>query len=279
MEHVPVMREEVASFVRGRGIFVDATTGTGGHTEFIMQKFPDMRAICIDRDRKSLEFAKKKLKKFSPRITFIHSDYRKLPELNIPWEKVDAILFDMGLSSFQLSSDRGFSHKYNSPLDMRFNTDEGIPASIFLKEVPYSELVLIFKNFADLKKAEALAKEIKKRKPATTKELIDAIKAVYKTTKKELLSRVFQAIRIAVNRELEGQDTLVYRLSEILPEGARLVFITYHSAEDRLIKNSLKEAEKRKLLKILTKKVLRPSHDEVRKNPRARSAKMRVAEI
>ncbi len=278
MEHVPVMKEEVAKFLRGKGIFVDATTGTGGHTEYILEKFPDLRAICLDRDKQSLQYAMKRLEKFRPRLEFIHSDYRKLPDLNLPWKKIDAILFDMGLSSFQLSSTRGFSYQKDAPLDMRFNPDEGKPASVFLREISYSELVIIFKNFADLKRAEELAREIKGRKIESTSDLVNAVKKVYKTTKRELLSRVFQAIRIAVNRELEGIDDMIFRLLELLPDGARLIFITYHSGEDRIIKNSFREAEKRGKMKILTKKVIKPSRQEIIKNPRARSAKMRVGE-
>lgn len=278
MEHVPVMKEEVAKFVKGSGYFVDATTGTGGHTEYILKKFPALRAICIDRDEQSLQYAQKRLERFRPRLEFIHSDYRKLPDLNLPWDKIDSILFDMGLSSFQLSSERGFSYQRDTPLDMRFNRQEGKPASVLLREIPYSELVLVFKNFADLKRAEELAREIKRRKIETTSDLVDAVKRVYRTTRKELLSRVFQAIRIAVNRELEGIDTMIFKLLGLLPAGARLIFITYHSGEDRIVKNSFRKAEKEGKIKILTKRVIKPSREEILKNPRARSAKMRVGE-
>lgn len=278
MEHVPVMKEEVAKFVKGKGYFVDATTGTGGHTEYILKKFPSLKAICIDRDEQSLQYAKKRLEQFRPRLKFIHSDYRQLPELDLPWDKIDSILFDLGLSSFQLSSDRGFSYQRDTPLDMRFNKREGKPASVFLREIPYSQLVLVFKNFADLKRAEELASEIKRREIKTTSELVDAVKRVYRTGRKELLSRVFQAIRIAVNLELEGIDTMIFKLLGLLPEGSRLIFITYHSGEDRIVKISFRKAEKEGKIKVLTKRVIRPSREEILKNPRARSAKMRVGE-
>jgi len=278
MEHIPVMRGEISSFLKQEGIFIDATTGTGGHSFFLLNKFPKLRVICIDKDRDSLEQARKKLAEFGERARLIHSDYRNLPEIDLQWEKVVAVLFDMGLSSYQLSSDRGFSHMRDSPLDMRFNKEEGKPAYVFLREISYSQLVRIFRDYADLRRAEELARNIKAKNMKSTGDLIDTVREVYGMKKKELLSRIFQAVRIGVNRELEGIEEMISSLGGIIPKGTRLIFITYHSGEDRIVKNSLRHMERNGKLRILTKKVIRPERKEVLQNPRARSAKMRVAE-
>ncbi len=278
MEHVPVMKEEIASFIKQEGIFIDATTGTGGHSFFLLDEFPKLRAICIDKDRDSLEQARKKLARFGERARLIHLDYRNLPEIEFQWKKVIAILFDMGLSSYQLSSDKGFSHMRDSPLDMRFNNEEGKPAYVFLREISYSQLVRIFRDYADLKRAEELARNIKARNIRSTGDLVDTVREVYGMKKKELLSRIFQAVRIGVNRELEGIEEMISSLAEIVSEGTRLIFVTYHSGEDRIVKNSLRDMERNGKLRILTRKVIRPGRKEILQNPRARSAKMRVAE-
>ncbi len=276
--HQPVMVEEVSRFVRNEGILVDATVGTGGHTLFLLARYPKLRAICLDRDRESLEVARQRLAEMEGRVKFLHEDYRRLPRMDIPWEEVTAVLVDMGFSSFQLSSPRGFSYQRDELLDMRFNREEGVPAWEFLRVVPFSQLVLLFRDYADLRRAEALAREVLRTRPRTTGQLVEAVKRVYRRVRPELLSRVFQAIRIGVNRELEGLGDFILGLARKMAKGARLIFLTYHSGEDRLVKNSLREAFQQGLFKNLTPRVLRPSPSEVKGNPRARSARMRVAE-
>ncbi len=278
MLHLPVMAEEVSRFVRKEGILVDATVGTAGHTLYLLSRYPALRAICVDRDLESLEMARQRLGDYLWRVEFIHGDYRSLPSLELPWEEISSVLVDMGISSFQLSSPRGFSFQRDGELDMRFDRSKGEPAREFLKKIPYSDLVLLFRNYSDLRRAESLAREIKKSRPQTTSQMVDVVKRVYGKAGPELLARVFQAIRIGVNRELEGIGEFILALAERLSPGARLIFLTYHSAEDRLVKNALKKSFSMGLLKNLTPKVLRPSAREIEENPRARSAKMRVAE-
>ena len=278
MLHRPVMAEEVSRFVKKEGILVDATVGTGGHSFYLLSKYPDLRAICLDRDIQSLKIAEERLKNFGDRVKFLHRDYRTLPQMELPWEQVTSVLVDMGLSSYQLSSPRGFSFQRDDDLDMRFDTTQGEPAKEFLKKAPFSRLVLLFRNFSDLRRAESLAQEIKRTRPQTTFQLVEVARRVYRKATPDLLARVFQAIRIGVNRELEGIEEFILSLSLKLHPGARLIFLTYHSAEDRLVKAGLKKAFYQGLLKSLTPRVIRPTVSEIKENPRARSAKMRVAE-
>ncbi len=278
MLHEPVMVEEVAQFVKGDGVLVDATAGTGGHTLFLLSRYPDLRAVCVDRDPESLEVARSRLAEFGERVKFIVGDYRYLPEMEIPWENVTSLLFDLGMSSFQLSSPRGFSYQREEELDMRFNREEGRAAWEFLRTAPFSQLVLMFRDYGDLRRGEALAREVLRTRPRTTSQMVEVVRRVYGKAGPELLSRVFQAIRIGVNRELEGLEDFVYGLARKIPRGSRMIFLTYHSGEDRLVKNALKRAFKDGILKNLTPRVLKPTPEEIKKNPRARSAKMRVAE-
>ncbi len=276
--HEPVMVEEVARFTRDEGVLVDATVGTGGHTLSLLSRYPNLRAVCLDRDSESLEVARRRLAEYEGRVRFLHGDYRQLPQMELPWQEVTTILVDMGLSSFQLSSSRGFSYQRDEPLDMRFDREEGVPAWEFLRTLPFSQLVMLFRDYADLRRAETLAKEVLRTRPKTTGQMVEVVRRVYRKVGPDLLSRVFQAIRIGVNRELEGLGDFILGVAQKMPRGARLIFLTYHSGEDRLVKNSLREAFKQGLFENLTPKVLRPSPSEVKRNPRARSAKMRVAE-
>ena len=280
--HEPVMKEEVASFIRGKNMLIDATVGTGGHAEFLLQKFSELRILGLDKDRSALAVAEQRLKKFGSRIKLLYSDYRELPDMEINWAEVEGVFFDLGLSSFQLAAQgRGFSYLREEILDMRFDPERGEPAYVWLNRASYSELVRAFLDYADLKRAYSLARSILDLRPniRTTTDLITAVKKTYGQVNPSLLSRVFQAIRIAVNKELEGLDELLEKLAEKLPSGSRLLVITFHSYEDRIVKKTFRKLEKEGKVKVLTKKPLLPSELEVSINPRARSAHLRVSEV
>ncbi len=280
--HEPVLKEEVASFIRGEGVLVDCTVGTGGHAEYFLRKFPGLRVIGIDKDPEALKVAQQRLQTFGDRVKLIHADYRRLPELELDWNQIEEVFFDLGLSSWQLSSPgRGFSYLREEIADMRFNPNEGEPAYVWLRKASFSELVRAFLDYADLRGAQRLAQSIIALRPGikTTTDIVKAVEKAYGKAPPALLSRVFQAIRIAVNRELEGLEELLKEIIRIARRGTRLMLITFHSVEDRIVKRTMKEADAQGSVKLLTKKPILPSPAEVVVNPRSRSAKLRVCEV
>lgn len=280
--HEPVMKEEVASFIRGENMLIDATVGTGGHAEFLLQRFAALRILGLDKDRSALKVAEQRLKRFASRVKLLYSDYRRLPEMEIDWSQVEGVFFDLGISSFQLAAQgRGFSYLRDEVLDMRFDPSVGEPAYVWLNKASYSELVQAFLDYADLKRAYKLARSILELRPniKTTYDVITAVRKAYGQAIPSLLSRVFQAIRIAVNRELEGLDKLLEKLAEKLNPGSRLLLVTFHSYEDRIVKQTFRRMEKEGKARVLTKKPVLPSEAEVSVNPRARSAHLRVCEV
>jgi 16S rRNA (cytosine1402-N4)-methyltransferase len=254
---------------------VDCTLGGGGHTEEIKIQNPKSKIYGIDLDQEALEAARIRLAKFE-NIEFIHDNFRNIKKF--VREKVDGILFDLGVSSHQIQeARRGFSLQKDGPLDMRMDPSQNLTAKDILNRSNQDKLQKIFREFGEERFAHRIAKAIVRKRGVeeinTTLELKKIVeKAIPTWRKRESVTRIFQALRIAVNQELDNLKTALDHAIDLLKPGGRIAVISYHSLEDRIAKHTLKK------LKVLTKKPLLPSADEISSNPRARSAKLRAAE-
>ena len=303
--HEPVMIKEVIdSLIVGKtGIYVDGTVGGAGHAYEILRQ-TDAFLVGIDCDNEALQAAEKKLAEFGSRKVLVKANFidlgSVLTDLNI--EKVDGVLLDLGVSSHQLDkAQRGFSFNQEAPLDMRMNHDIRISAYDIINSYDQSELEKIIRNYGEEKMAGRIARTISQKrqlKPIETTTQLAAIvassmPAKLKWQKIHPATRTFQAIRIAVNNELDNIKPAIKDATHALKSGGRLCVISFHSLEDRLVKNEFRNlasdcdcskdipyciCQREKKLKIITKKALTPSAAETEDNPRARSAKLRVAE-
>jgi len=290
--HVPVMLNEILGYLSltpGETI-VDATAGTAGHSlEIIRRIRPGGRLIAIDRDRQSLVIAKERLADFSDSCEFVHANFMDLDTvlagLNI--KKVDGILFDLGISSFQLeNTQRGFSFQSPGPLDMRLDTDSYISAYDLVNNLNEEEISAMLWNFGQEKWhnriAHLLVKERQRHPISTTAELseivVRAIPSRYRSYRIHPATRTFQAVRIAVNRELEALSVAIEKAIAFLNKDARICVISFHSLEDRIVKFAFRKADTEHSLRIITPKPLVPSSEELDNNPPSRSAKLRVGE-
>lgn len=305
--HVSVLLPECIENldIKPDGVYVDGTTGGGGHSLEIAKKLGDNgRLICIDRDRDALNAAGKRLEEYSDKITFVHSNYSELggvlDELGI--EKVDGVLLDLGVSSYQLdTAERGFSYMQDAKLDMRMDRDSSTSAYEVVNEYPEEELRRILFEYGEEKFARNIAANIVKKraeKPIeTTLELAELIKASMPKAAREgghhPAKRSFQAIRIEVNSELAGIPPVIDAAVSHMAEGGRIAIITFHSLEDRIVKQkfaSLAEGcicpkslpvcvcNNKPKVKLVSRKPIVASDEELEINPRSRSAKLRVAE-
>ena len=284
--HTPVMTAEVLKLLNLKkdGIYIDGTIGAGGHTFEILSKLsPSGKVIGLDRDIEALELSHQRLISFKEQINLHHSSYHKIPNIvkknNITG--VDGILLDLGLSSMQLDlEDRGFSFQKNSRVDMRFDQTEGETASELINRLNQEELANIIYEFGEERRSRRIAKSIKKSNNInTTIDLADAIKkSIPLNQRNKTLARVFQAIRIAVNGEIEKLKIFLEIFLQYLNKEGRLVIMSYHSIEDRIVKNFFRELKKRNKAFVLTKKPLTPSTEEIQLNRRSRSAKVRALE-
>ena len=283
--HIPVMLMESLENLKIKkdGIYVDGTLGLGGHSECILKEINSGLLIGIDRDKNSISLAKKQLSSHK-NIKVFNDSYKNLKDilerLNIV--AVDGILLDLGLSSFQLEDNsRGFSHKYESSLDMRFDCNsKDYTAEQIIQKNDLNELTKIFKEFGEERHAYKIAKKIKDLKGEinvmSITSIVDRV-TPYKFRLKTY-SRIFQALRIAANDELSHLNEFLDNFINLLNPGGRVVIISYHSVEDRIVKHKLKDLKHEKKIELIFKKPLTPSNEEVSINKRARSAKMRVGE-
>ena len=286
--HTPVMLEEVLEWLRIRpeGIYIDATLGAGGHSEAIAERLSlQGRLISLDRDAQALEIARERLKKFGSRVSCVLSPFSRIAEaaheLGIP--KADGVLADLGVSSMQLDRpERGFSFREAGPLDMRMSDAEELTANEIVNRWPEKELADLLYRGADEHDSRRIARAIMRARPIRdTAHLATIVAGARKQWGRQKLhpaTKTFLALRIAVNRELEALGQFLFRTPATMNSGARFVLLTYHSGEDRMVKEAFKEGERQGALKILTKHVIRPSEEEERANPRSRSAKLRCAE-
>ncbi len=276
--HRPVMVEEVVGTLVWDpcGRYIDATTGEGGHSEAILKRLSSGELYCMDGDKEILEVAKKRLSGLG-KVKFFNRDLSEVGDMG---RDFSGVLFDLGISSYHIeASGRGFSFMRDEPLDMRFDRRTHLNAALILNTWGEEELTKLFREFGEIKGAKKLAGEIlrfRERKYfETTGELSEVIKKAFGERRfLDMAPRVFMALRIAVNRELEKLEKGLQGAFEILKRGGRLVVISYHSLEDRMVKNFFKELREKGLADA-PKKVVKPKREEIEKNPRARSARMR----
>lgn len=305
-KHVSVLLNETIDElnIRKDGIYVDCTLGGAGHSSEILKKLSEKgRLIGIDQDTDAINAAKEKLKEYN-NVTYVHDNFHNikniLEELNI--EKVDGILMDLGVSSYQLDKpERGFSYMHDAPLDMRMNKDSNFSAFDVVNGYDEEKLYHVIRNYGEEKFAKRIAQFIVNRRQEeninSTFELVEIIKraipAKFRRNGPHPAKRTFQAIRIEVNGELEILNSTIEDGVDKLSESGRMCIITFHSLEDRIVKNKFKELKnpcicppdipmcvcgRQPKIEIITRKPIEPSEDEISVNPRSRSAKLRVAE-
>ncbi len=304
--HVPVLLREVVELLapeRG-GIFVDVTLGLGGHAEALLNAHPDVELVGIDRDRQALDLARERLAPFGGRVRLLEGNFADLGGLlrGAGIGRVAGILADLGVSSLQLDSpERGFSFRFGGPLDMRMG-HEGLCAADIVNESSEEELAKIFWEYGEERQSRRIARAIvaaRREKPLeTTSELKKAIERGKaheprdrnREGRVDPATRVFQALRIEVNQELSGLERFLDQAVDELDAEGRLVIISYHSLEDRIVKNTLRGLHRGEIdlitgrprsetqaIEVLTKRPVRPSDEEVAINPRSRSARLRAA--
>lgn len=276
--------------MREGGVYLDCTVGAGGHSRAILDEMRGkVRIIGIDRDEEALKIASQELREYKEQTTLIKANFKDLPQV-IKEENVglvNGIIYDLGLSSMQLDSQtRGFSFRWTAPLDMRMDSYQALTAAHLVGELSQKELEDILFELGEERWARRIAEfivEERRQNPIkTTSNLLEvmrrAVPAKFRRGRRtHFATRVFQALRIKVNEELENLRVSLSYSFDLLQKEGRVCVISYHSLEDRIVKQKFNEAKEEKL-NILTKKVIRPSKKEVRINPRARSAKLRVAE-
>ena len=305
-KHVSVLLNECIDNLNTdpAGTYVDGTLGMGGHSEKIAEKLTTGRLICIDRDASAIDYARERLKLFSDRITFVHANFADTVEVldDLGIEGVNGMLFDLGVSSPQLDeTERGFSYMKDAPLDMRMDRSEGLTAYDIVNTWSEERLNRILWDYGEEKYARRISRAIinkREKKPIeSTLELSDTIKSAMPPQalreKQHPAKRSFQAIRIAVNDELGAVAKMAETVPDRLLPGGRLCIISFHSLEDRIVKSAIAARENGctcpreapictcgfvKTLKSVYRKPILPSDEEIENNPRARSAKLRVAE-
>jgi 16S rRNA (cytosine1402-N4)-methyltransferase len=292
-EHVPVLLEETLAYldIRREGTYIDCTLGTAGHASEILKRNPRARLIGFDLDERSLLRAREYLRPDADRVELYHADFRYIPDLNLDFRSVRGILIDLGMSSYQLDSpDRGFSYTLEGPLDMRMDFRNKMTAAKILEKYSEPKLAQVFWKFGELKQANKLARKIasvrRTQKIESTTQLRilveDVCHWIPQKGKLHPAAKVFQALRIEVNQELKGLGEFLEQTVHLMPPGARIAVISFHSLEDRIIKHTLAGLARPEghpgLIDILTKKPVAPTDEEVSRNSRARSAKLRAAE-
>lgn len=304
-KHVTVLLNEAVDIldIKPEGIYVDGTLGGAGHSLEIVKKLTSGKLICFDQDINAIFAAKEKLKDFMDKTILVHSNFENLrEELNkLGIESIDGFLVDLGVSSHQLDvPERGFSYMQDAPLDMRMDNNAELSAYDVVNTYSEAELKRVIKDYGEENWSARIAKLIVERRATmpirTTFELVDAIKAAIpkkmRDENQHPAKRTFQAIRIEVNRELDVIEKTLLAAVEMMNEGGVLAVITFHSLEDRIVKNVFKKLQysctcppefpvcicnSKQIVEIITRKPILPSENEVEMNPRSRSAKLRAA--
>jgi len=305
--HQPVLVHEVVKHLYHvpDGIYADGTVGSAGHSVAIGKKLAGKgRLICLDRDPDAVSLSRKRLSFLGNSVSVFRANYADMDEVikTLGIKAVDGVLLDLGMSSFQLeNSGRGFSFNRDEPLDMRMDPDDKMTAQHLVNHLPQQDLEKILKDYGEEKKAKLIAGAIvraREKKPIETSfQLAGVIKSTYPANHRfgarHPATRTFQALRISVNRELQNINTFLSKVPSLMDKGGRLVVLSYHSLEDRLIKQAMMHWEKdcicpsdfpqcvcgkASLFRRLFKKGIKPSQEEIAENPRARSAVLRAAE-
>jgi len=285
--HIPVLLEETAESlsIQPGGRYIDCTLGTGGHAAVILERSsPGGQLLGIDADPEAIAVARARLQAYSRATLLINDNFVNLRAICIKYDffPVHGILFDLGLSSLQLdSSGRGFSFQRDEPLDMRLNPSQDVTAADIVNTTAEEELAQLIGTFGEERYSRRLARYIVQERPIkTTLQLVRTIEQAIGSRRGRIhpATRTFQALRIAVNHELEHLESALKQAIDLLGFGGRLVVISYHSLDDRIVKHLMHEEARKAVLKLVNKKVITPSLAEVHFNPRSRSAKLRAAE-
>lgn len=311
--HIPVLRDRCINLLapaieraieeRGRAVVVDATLGMGGHSEAMLQRFPQLHLVGIDRDEQALALAGERLRPFAERTDLVHAVYDEIADAveDLGIGEIDGALFDLGVSSLQLDErDRGFAYSYDAPLDMRMDTSRGMTAADVVNTYSEADLVRIIRRWGEEKFAGRIASSIVAARESapltTTGELVEAIRKVVPAAAAKTgghpAKRTFQALRIEVNEELDVLERALPAAIDVLALGGRIVVMSYHSLEDKITKSVFGQLAKssaprgfpveleehKPQLKTLTKGTEVPTAAEIEENPRAASAKLRAVE-
>ena len=295
LDHVPVLLERVLEFAKqcDPHLIVDCTLGGCGHAMALLDAFPSAQLVGFDRDPHAIAVARRRLALYGDRVRLHHAELSTLTQHLVSSEQPDFLLADLGVSSYQLdTAERGFSFRLDGPLDMRMG--EGISAAELIERTPERELADLIYQYGEERRSRAVARAIKQRRPTTTGELASIVRSVVPKSKDGIdpATRTFQALRIAVNDELGELKALLEAIPHVLRDGGLALIISFHSLEDRAVKRVFREAsrypapgpgglppaeDREPTLEVLTPKPLVPTTAECAHNPRARSAKLRVA--
>ena len=305
-QHIPVMRDRVIEMFApalkvSDPLLIDGTLGLAGHTESLLKEFPNLKIIGIDRDPIAIERAKERLGELASRVEFVNETYDQIEKV-LASRKVNAVLLDLGVSSIQLDeTKRGFSYAHDAPLDMRMNANDSLTAADILNSYDVKDLTYILGTYGEEKFAKRIAQELVKRRSnkswTTTFELVELIKDVIpapaRRTGGNPAKRTFQALRIAVNNELQILEKAIPQAMAALMVGGRILVLSYHSLEDRIVKNAFKEqssvidalpglpillSKKKAPFELVNKKAEQASDSEISSNPRSTSVRLRVAQ-
>ena len=302
--HEPVLFNEVLEYLRPAsetGTVVDATVGLGGHAEGLLDRWPHIRLLAIDRDPRALERARDRLRRFGDRVTFAEGRHETLIDILRQHDiaTVAGLLADLGVSSMQLDdASRGFSFRFDAPLDMRMGPNDTSAADL-VNHLDEAELARILREYGEEPMARRIARRIVEARTEgpieTTGRLVEIVRSVKKARPHEIdpATLTFQALRIAANRELVDLDRFITEAAEVLEPGARLAVVSFHSLEDRIVKRAFRRLKgectcppgmpvcacgKREIVRVLTGRPVTATEEEIERNPRSRSAKLRVAE-
>jgi 16S rRNA (cytosine1402-N4)-methyltransferase len=285
--HTPVLAAEVIEWLRIRpeGTYVDATCGTAGHAIEIARRLTTGRLVAIDRDPRALEIARERLKPYEEKVVLVHAEFSKIGELaaEMKLPPLDGVIADLGVSTLELDSpERGFSFRWAAPLDMRMNPDTPLTADEIVNQWSEKELADLLYQKAEERDSRRIARAIVRSRPIRdTEHLATVVAGARKARGRQKLqpaTKTFLALRNAVNREEEELEQFLSRTPATLNIGGRWIVLSYHSLEDRPVKRAFQKLEREGSFRVLTRKVIVPGDEEIRDNPRARSAKMRVAE-
>ena len=289
--HTPVLLKEAIDLLAPRPnmTVVDCTLGMGGHSLAILPRLmPSGGVIAIERDAQALELAKARLVEFAPHVEFVHGNFRDLPTIvrRLGRDTVNGLIADLGMSSLHVEHPhRGFSFLQEGPLDMRMDPQESVTAASLIQRISQRELTQLLWTYGEERWAARIARRIVETRRAhpleTTTQLAQLVERAIprpRTRGIHQATRTFQALRIAVNDELGALKSLLERLTEVLAPGGRAVIISFHSLEDRLVKQAFRQGAQADIFRLLTKKPIRPSQAEIAANPRSRSAKLRAVE-
>ncbi len=295
-DHIPVLLDEALDLldVARPGLYIDGTLGLAGHSREILKRNPRARLVGFDRDDAALAEAQRRLSPYANRIELYHADFRRMQEVDVDWTEVRGVLLDLGMSSFQLDDPaRGFSHSQDGPLDMRMDRRQHLDAARVIDKYPEPRLSEIFRNYGELRPAAKLARTIASRRRMTRIESTAQLRAIVEEVcrwvpqkgKIHPAAKVFQALRIEVNEELTGLEAFLEFVIGRLPEEGRLAVIAFHSLEDRIVKHVFARASRPgpeagpqavASVDLLTKHPVVASGEEIARNSRSRSAKLRA---